>query len=92
MCRVLTVVLAASLAAGCSTPQADAATDACGAAVAASLVGKLRSPELEAKAGQMNARTVRWIAPGDMVTRDYRLDRLNIDVDGSGFVTRVYCG
>lgn len=92
MARVLTAILTASIAASCSTPQAAVASDECGAARAASLVGKARSPELEAEARQMIPGSTRWIAPGDMVTKDYRINRLNIDVDDRGIVTRVYCG
>ncbi|MEX0839863.1 MAG: I78 family peptidase inhibitor [Parvibaculum sp.] len=36
--------------------------------------------------------TIRVIRPGDMVTRDYRTDRLNVELDDNDVVTRVYCG
>lgn len=36
--------------------------------------------------------TIRVIRPGTMVTKDFRIDRLNVDVDESGNVTRIYCG
>lgn len=35
---------------------------------------------------------LRVIRPYDMVTKDYRLDRLNIDLDAAGGITRVWCG
>ncbi|MDX5366776.1 MAG: hypothetical protein LPK88_10075 [Alphaproteobacteria bacterium] len=36
--------------------------------------------------------TIRVIRPGTMVTKDFRIDRLNVDVDESGKITRIYCG
>ncbi len=35
---------------------------------------------------------VRVIRPGDIVTMDFRSNRLNISLDANGRVTRVYCG
>ncbi len=35
---------------------------------------------------------IRVIRPGTPVTKDFRIDRLNVDVDESGTVTRIYCG
>lgn len=37
-------------------------------------------------------KLVRIIAPGTAVTMDYRADRLNVETDATGIVTRVYCG
>ena len=34
----------------------------------------------------------RFIPPGTAVTMDYIPDRLNLEVDSYGFITRVYCG
>lgn len=39
-----------------------------------------------------NVATIRIIRPGDMVTKDYRTDRLNVELDDNDVVTRVYCG
>ena len=39
-----------------------------------------------------NVATIRVIRPGDMVTKDYRTDRLNVELDEDDVVTRVYCG
>lgn len=36
--------------------------------------------------------TLRVIRPGDAVTRDYRLNRLNISLDETDLVTKFYCG
>ena len=35
---------------------------------------------------------IRYIGPGDAVTMDFRPDRMNIELDATGTVTRVYCG
>lgn len=58
-----------------------------------SLIGKTRSPKLESRAKRMSgARTLRWIAPGSAVTMDYRTDRLNLELDERGRITRARCG
>lgn len=36
--------------------------------------------------------SLRVIRPGDAVTRDYRLNRLNISLDEADIVTKFYCG
>lgn len=38
------------------------------------------------------ARVVRVLRPGQPVTMDYSVERLNIEVDDEGVVTRVHCG
>jgi hypothetical protein len=39
------------------------------------------------------AKTVRQIQPGDMVTQDFREDRVTIETDpATGLVTRATCG
>jgi len=38
------------------------------------------------------AASIRWIRPGDVVTMDYREDRLNIHLDARGRVARLVCG
>lgn len=39
-----------------------------------------------------NVANIRVIHPDTMVTKDFRPDRLNVDVNEEGNVTRVYCG
>ncbi len=34
----------------------------------------------------------RVIFPDTMVTRDYRVERMNIDVDEAGIIQRIWCG
>ena len=38
------------------------------------------------------SKTVRVIRPGMAVTMDYRIDRLNVDLNDKDVVTRVHCG
>jgi hypothetical protein len=65
----------------------------CDASGAQNLVGQQATQGLGARALELTgARTIRWIRPGDVVTMDYREDRLNIHLDGRGRVERLTCG
>lgn len=65
----------------------------CDAAPVQYLIGRSRSDALGAEAlRRSGARSLRWIRPGDMVTMDFRTDRLNIDLDEQGRVTGLRCG
>lgn len=35
---------------------------------------------------------LRVVHPGDALTQDYRPDRLNINLDADGLISRVWCG
>lgn len=35
---------------------------------------------------------IRWIRPGDVVTQDYRPDRLNVIIDADGQIMTARCG
>ena len=37
-------------------------------------------------------RQIRIIRPGDMVTMDYRAERINFAIDEQGKISRIYCG
>jgi hypothetical protein len=57
------------------------------------LVGLARSETVQAEAKRASgAQSVRWINPGDMVTKDFREDRLNLELDDGGKISRAYCG
>jgi hypothetical protein len=45
--------------------------------------------QARAKAG---ARNVRLLKPDDMVTLEYRSDRLNLNADDNAVITRINCG
>lgn len=61
-------------------------------------LGVCPAPAFQEFVGQpyANARfdwpSLRVIRPGDPVTRDYRQDRLNIDLDEADVITRIWCG
>ena len=99
----LGTLLAASLLAGCSSTSTESATDPvtttdtghsrCEAKAAEFTIGKKASPELleqaRVRAGAQNARILK---PNDMVTLEYRSDRLNLNTDDNLVITRVNCG
>jgi len=62
--------------------------DACGASALQDLVGQPGSVLETMRFSQ----DLRVIPPGTAVTMDYREDRLNIDLDEAGQITRVWCG
>jgi hypothetical protein len=99
----LGTLLAASLLAGCTTTSTESATDPvtttetghsrCEAKAAEFTLGKMASPELleqaRIRAGAQNARILK---PSDMVTLEYRSDRLNLNTNDNLVITRVSCG
>ena len=99
----LGTLLAATLLAGCSSTSSESATDPvastetghsrCEAKAAEFAIGKKASSELleqaRTRAGAQNAR---FLMPDDMVTLEYRSDRLNLNTDAARVVTRVNCG
>ena len=88
-------MVAALLTAGCVTaPAAEAgATGKCEASRAQKLLGRTRSAKLGAEALRLSGATaLRWIAPGTMVTMDYRENRINLRVDPKNKLVRVDCG
>lgn len=102
----LGLVVAASLLAGCSsnpesnssesspsTPVAAAAGTRCDAAAAQFAVGQQASAALLAQAkSKAGAQDARFIGPNDMVTLEYRSDRVNLNTEAGGKVARVNCG
>ncbi len=89
------LVAAALLAAGCATaPPAEAgATGKCDASRAQKLLGRVRSAKLAAEARRLSGATaLRWIAPGAMVTMDFRESRINLRLDPRNKVVKIDCG
>ena len=93
----------ALLLAGCAPHvQADPALDpawqqmlakGCGADVVQDMVGTVRSDAAEAEVRRRSGATaIRWIAPGEVVTMDYRRDRLDVRVGPDGKIAGVSCG
>jgi len=96
-------LLAVSLLAGCSITSNESAADTaattdtghsrCEAKAAEFTIGKKASPELlEQARTRSGAQNARFLLPTDMVTLEYRSDRLNLNTDANRVVTRVNCG
>jgi len=51
-----------------------------------------KSDEQKQNRLQASRRDVRILNEGDMYTQDYKPQRLNIEIDQSGIITRVWCG
>jgi len=70
------------------------ATAQCNADAAQSFVGQEAADttvaQAQAAAGATGA--VRVIKPGQPVTMDYRVDRLNVEVDAHNAIVRITCG
>ena len=67
---------------------ANGGEDTCGAAALQGLVGQTG----EIATLLVLDRPIRVITPGMPVTRDYRLDRINFDLDDAGGIVRIWCG
>jgi hypothetical protein len=64
-------------------------TDACHAKALAHLIGK---PITDAAVPPPASRSVRHIRPGDAVTEDLRIERLNIYVTSTDMIEKINCG
>jgi hypothetical protein len=74
---------------GAGQPVASApVVDACGATAYSDRIGKDHS----AFDFSAPSRPVRIVGPDMAMTMDYRTDRLNVDIDGTGRITRIWCG
>ena len=63
----------------------------CSPIAAQTLVGRSGVTDSEAKS-ITGAVTIRRVSPGDMVTQDFRNDRLTTEVNSHGIVVRAVCG
>ncbi|MET0611429.1 I78 family peptidase inhibitor [Pseudomonas caspiana] len=95
------LVVALSLMAGCSStsepaaqePSTPTAGGRCDAAGAQFAVGQQASAALLAQArAKAGAQDARFIGANDMVTLEYRSNRVNLNTDANGKVVRVNCG
>jgi hypothetical protein len=65
----------------------------CDSDLAKFAVGQTASSALLQQAQQRSgAQTARILRPGDIMTLEYRSQRLNLNVDAQGVVARVNCG
>jgi hypothetical protein len=79
------------LMAGCAAAQPVADAGTCDADLAAGFVGKA-GDQAEAARKAAGAKTVRVVRPGDVVTMEYRADRLTVRTDAAGRIVRTACG
>lgn len=94
--------VAASLLVACTTPAPPPATGpvpagpsagVCHAQGAQFAVGKTATTSVVEEARQRSgAYIARVLRPGQMVTMEFNAQRLNLDVNAAGVVTRVRCG
>lgn len=76
-----------------SPPLAQAPQQTCKAEPAASFVGKAATATVVEQARQTaSARLARVLRPGQAVTMEFMADRLNLDANAAGVITRVRCG
>jgi hypothetical protein len=90
------LVLAGVLVAGCvpkvAEPVVAQPSGECRADAAREMVGKPFDAALQKDAmAKTGAKLVRVIRPGDVVTKDYRPNRLNIDLDAQDVVVSLRC-
>jgi Peptidase inhibitor I78 family len=87
---------ASTPAAPVDTPVAEEAAvgaDGCNAEPVQNLVGELYTPELGEQARlTAGARVERALHPGQIVTMEFRADRLSFTLDEKGRISRVSCG
>jgi hypothetical protein len=69
------------------------ATDGCNAEPVQNLVGQVYTPELGEQARvTAGARVERALRPGQIVTMEFRTDRLSLTLDEKGRISAVNCG
>ncbi|MFJ4433373.1 I78 family peptidase inhibitor [Pseudomonas sp. NPDC089395] len=98
----LATLLITAVLAGCSTggntgggnaPAATGNDGRCEASGAEFAIGKQGSADLLEQARKASgSQMARILKPHDVVTLEYRSERLNLNVDERGVVTRVNCG
>ncbi len=94
-------IAAAAALAGCTSLQPDpgrpgaaaAQSGACHAEAVQWAVGEDASQDIMGRVWrESQAGLIRPISPGQAVTRDYRRDRVNVELDAGNRILRVYCG
>lgn len=88
-----TLALAACSSVDLSEPDNNAIPRICNADNASHVTGKRMTTALEQEAKRASgAGIIRVIRPGQMVTKDYRSERLNLQLNDHDTVVRAYCG
>lgn len=106
MNRAIAAVIGLGMLAGCAGQERDRYQtgirepislrddgDECGATLVQTYVG-LRANDTvrEEVTRRSGAAAVRWVAPGEAVTLDFRPDRITAELDQDGVVTALRCG
>jgi len=93
MTRTIATLLAGvPLLASCATAgQGEATAPVCRPKAAAMLVGSVAPGDARVKR-RTGATLIRRIAPGDMVTQDFRENRITLTIDRAGKVVDSRCG
>ena len=89
------ILLAALALAGCAPPPESTPPPVrdCNAAAVQVLIGRQRTTALVQEVQRLShADAVRVLRPGQMVTMEYRADRVNIRVDAQDKVVAITCG
>lgn len=101
--RLLPTLATAALLVACASPPQPAPIDVrvhipppggrCDAGPAQSAIGqKSTARNVETARVAAGARMARTLRPGQMVTKEYDAERLNLDVDASGRIVAARCG
>lgn len=95
--KPVTLAIAATMLTACTPvapPEPQPVPEgSCQPEAANGLIGRERSEAVGQEAmRRTGARGLRWIAPGQAVTMDYRPDRLNIMTDAKGKIESFKCG
>lgn len=90
---MLVLLSATALLAGCATAKPDAAPATCNPEPAQSWIGKpANDANVQAAFKASGAKTLRSLKPGQPMTMDYRVDRVNVMQDGNGMIEKITCG
>ena len=94
MRNALAVAMLIVGAGGCAAaPGPGAGMGSCDAAGAQSLVGRPASSAVAAEAQRLTgAGVVRWLQPDQIITMEFRADRLNLVLDRQNRIEAIRCG
>lgn len=95
MVRIVMVMMVLAGLTACAAPEHEPASPpgVCNVDPNGPIQGHHISAELEQRAQQLSgAGEVRVLRPGQVITREYRADRLNLQLDSYDVVVRLYCG
>lgn len=90
MRRLVFLGLCAAALAGCQ-PKGETPPDRAETCDAETLQHLVGNPQSALESAEITGPT-RILPPGSMMTMDHRPDRLNVDLDDAGRITRIWCG